>query len=139
MSSNSVHGVFLFGILIATIMIAACFLGYSTTYGAMAHWALRVVMGLVRCIPYLDTWFYGNYAVSYAMLSKCLVFHFLIVMVALVLMILHLIMLHNTGSSAGSALTTAIAYHGNGLSLLVDMLLGTDSSTDTGSSNHSTP
>jgi len=77
----------------------------------MAHWALRVVMGLVRCIPYLDTWFYGNYAVSYSMLSKCMVFHFLIVMVALVLMILHLIMLHSTGSSAGTALTTAPGYH----------------------------
>ena len=101
----------MFGILIATIMIAACFLGYSTTYGAMAHWALRVVMGLVRCVPYLDTWFYGNYAVSYAMLSKCMVFHFLIVMVALVLMILHLIMLHSTGSSAGTALTTVPGYH----------------------------
>jgi heme/copper-type cytochrome/quinol oxidase subunit 1 len=101
----------MFGILIGTIMIAACFLGYSTTYGAMAHWALRVVMGLVRCIPYLDTWFYGNYAVSYSMLSKCMVFHFLIVMVALVLMILHLIMLHSTGSSAGTALTTAPGYH----------------------------
>jgi hypothetical protein len=92
-------------------MIAACFLGYSTTYGAMAHWALRVVMGLVRCVPYLDTWFYGNYAVSYAMLSKCMVFHFLIVMVALVLMILHLIMLHSTGSSAGTALTTVPGYN----------------------------
>jgi hypothetical protein len=92
-------------------MIAACFLGYSTTYGAMAHWALRVVMGLVRCVPYLDTWFYGNYAVSYAMLSKCMVFHYLIVMVALVLMILHLIMLHSTGSSAGTALTTVPGYN----------------------------
>merc|ERR1712178_493682 len=109
-SATSVHGVFLFGILIATISIAACFLGYSTTYGAMAHWALQVVMGLVQCVPYLDTWFYGNYAVSYSMLSKCMVFHFLIVMVALVLMVLHLIMLHSTGSSAGGNLTSAPGY-----------------------------
>ena len=92
-------------------MIAACFLGYSTTYGAMAHWALRVVMGLVRCIPLLDTWFYGNYAVGYGMLSKCLVFHFLIVLIALLCVALHLVILHSTGSSAGSALTTVSAYH----------------------------
>merc|ERR1712178_43736 len=87
-----------------------------------AHWALQVVMGLVQCIPYLDTWFYGNYAVSYSMLSKCMVFHFLIVMVALVLMILHLIMLHSTGSSAGTALTTAPGYYssvGNAMNVLV--------------------
>merc|ERR1711998_30578 len=109
-SATSVHGVFLFGILIATISIAACFLGYSTTYGAMAHWALQVVMGLVQCVPYLDTWFYGNYAVSYSMLSKWMAFHFLIGMVALVLMVLHLIMLHSTGSSAGGNLTTTPGY-----------------------------
>merc|ERR1712146_521047 len=67
--------------------------------------------GLSKVHPILDTWFYGNYAVSYAMLSKCMVFHFLIVMIALVLMILHLIMLHSTGSTAGTSLTTAPGYH----------------------------
>lgn len=101
----------MFGILISVILIAACFLGYSTTYGAMAHWALRVVMGLVRCIPLLDTWFYGNYAVGYGMLSKCLVFHFLIVIIAVVCIALHLIILHSSGSSAGTHLTNVPGYY----------------------------
>jgi heme/copper-type cytochrome/quinol oxidase subunit 1 len=71
-------------------------------------------MGLVRCIPLLDTWFYGNYAVGYGMLSKCMVFHFLIVMVSLVMVLLHLILLHSTGSSAGTALAVVPGYAARG-------------------------
>ena len=73
--------VYSMGILIITLGVAACFLGYSTTYGAMAHWALRVVQGLMRCLPFLDVWFYGNYVVTYRMLAKCLLFHFLVVVI----------------------------------------------------------
>jgi quinol-cytochrome oxidoreductase complex cytochrome b subunit len=98
------------GILVLTLAIAACFLGYSTTYGAMAHWALRVVQGLMRCLPFVDMWFYGNYIVTYKMLSKCLVFHFLVVIITLAVMAMHILQLHTSGSSNGSSLEVVRPY-----------------------------
>jgi quinol-cytochrome oxidoreductase complex cytochrome b subunit len=102
-SSRFLAPVYSMGILIATLAVAACFLGYSTTYGAMAHWALRVVQGLMRCLPLVDMWFYGNYIVTYNMLAKCLVFHFLVAVITVVVVMYHIIQLHSSGSSNGVA------------------------------------
>jgi quinol-cytochrome oxidoreductase complex cytochrome b subunit len=102
--------VYSLGILILTLAIAACFLGYSTTYGAMAHWALRVVQGLMRCLPFVDQWFYGNYVVTYNQLAKCLVFHFLVVIITLVVVVYHIIQLHSSGSSSGTGMKSVVGY-----------------------------
>ena len=109
-SSSSLAPVYSLGILIMTLSVAACFLGYSTTYGAQAHWALRVVQGLMRCLPLVDMWFYGNYIVTYNMLAKCLVFHFIVVIIAFVLQAIHILMLHSSGSSSGVAMKVAPGY-----------------------------
>jgi quinol-cytochrome oxidoreductase complex cytochrome b subunit len=103
LSALYLRPIYSLGILVLTLAVAACFLGYSTTYGAMAHWALRVVQGLMSCLPFLDQWFYGNYVVTYNQLAKCLVFHFIVVIVAFLVMVYHILQLHSSGSSNGTA------------------------------------
>ena len=122
-SSRSLLPVYSLGILIMTLSVAACFLGYSTTYGARAHWALRVVQGLMRCLPLVDMWFYGNYIVTYNMLAKCLVFHFIIVIITFALMAIHIIRLHSSGSSSGVSMKVAPGYNASTVDLYFHVII----------------
>jgi quinol-cytochrome oxidoreductase complex cytochrome b subunit len=65
----------------------------------MAHWALRVVQGLVAWLPYVDVWFYSNYAPSSICLGKVLIFHVIVAILVLALVAVHLTVLHVIGSS----------------------------------------
>jgi len=108
----TVGNVFLVGVLIYTISIVVCFLGYSTTYGLMAYWALRVVIGIVRFIPYMDVWFYGNYMVNSGMLSKVFIFHALVAFIMVGLVLVHIVLLHSCSSnSALSTIAACCSYH----------------------------
>jgi quinol-cytochrome oxidoreductase complex cytochrome b subunit len=103
-SSN--YSVWGYGVLIYTLAIVSCFLGYSSCYGLRAHWALRVVRGLVAWIPGLDIWFYGNYTPHYFDISKTLIFHVLVALRDTLRVFIHLILLHVTGSTYLSNHTT---------------------------------
>ena len=109
-SSSSLAPVYTLGILIMTLSVAACFLGYSSS---------------MRCIQLVlvDMWFYGNYIVTYNMLAKCLVFHFIVVIIAFVLQAIHILMLHSSGSSSGVAMKVAPGYSASTVDLYFHVIV----------------
>jgi len=69
----------------------------------MSYWAATVITNLVSAIPYLGAdivgWLWGGFSVSNATLVRFYALHFLLPMVIAVLALVHLLYLHETGSS----------------------------------------
>ena len=69
----------------------------------MSYWAATVITNLVSAIPYLGTdivmWLWGGFSVSNATLVRFYALHFLIPLVIAALSIIHILFLHETGSS----------------------------------------
>merc|ERR1711966_298693 len=66
---------------------------------------------------------YGNYIVTYNQLAKCLVFHFIVVQIAFVLQAIHIIQLHSSGSSNGTAQKVAPNYNSSTVDLYFHVIL----------------
>lgn len=91
------------GVLILFIVIATAFLGYVLPWGQISFWGATVITNLVSAVPYLGTtivqWLWGGFAVDNATLTRFFALHFLIPFVIAALVIIHLLFLHQTGST----------------------------------------
>lgn len=91
------------GIIILFILIATAFIGYVLPWGQISFWGATVITNLLSAIPYLGTilvnWIWGGFAVDNATLTRFYTFHFLIPFIILMLTIIHLLFLHQTGSN----------------------------------------
>lgn len=91
------------GVLLLLLTIATAFLGYVLPWGQMSFWGATVITGVLSAIPLIGTdvttWIWGGPAVSQPTLNRFFSLHFLIPIVIVVLIIIHLIMLHEKGSS----------------------------------------
>lgn len=91
------------GIIILFILIATAFIGYVLPWGQISFWGATVITNLLSAIPYLGTilvnWIWGGFAVDNATLTRFYTFHFLLPFVILILTIIHLLFLHQTGSN----------------------------------------
>lgn len=69
----------------------------------MSYWAATVITNLVSAIPYVGVdivgWLWGGFSVRNATLVRFYAFHFLFPMLIAVLSLVHLLYLHETGSS----------------------------------------
>lgn len=91
------------GIIILFVLIATAFIGYVLPWGQISFWGATVITNLLSAIPYLGTilvnWIWGGFAVDNATLTRFYTFHFLLPFILLILTIIHLLFLHQTGSN----------------------------------------
>nr|YP_010716213.1 cytochrome b [Parnassius patricius]WDE75962.1 cytochrome b [Parnassius patricius] len=91
------------GIIILFILMATAFMGYVLPWGQMSFWGATVITNLLSAIPYLGTmlvnWIWGGFAVDNATLTRFYSFHFLFPFIILMLTMIHLLFLHQTGSN----------------------------------------
>nr|YP_009050399.1 cytochrome b [Choaspes benjaminii]AIC37394.1 cytochrome b [Choaspes benjaminii] len=91
------------GMLILFLLMATAFMGYVLPWGQMSFWGATVITNLLSAIPYLGTmlvqWIWGGFAVDNATLTRFYSFHFLFPFIILMLTMIHLLFLHQTGSN----------------------------------------
>nr|YP_009050412.1 cytochrome b [Daimio tethys]AIC37407.1 cytochrome b [Daimio tethys]AIL31460.1 cytochrome b [Daimio tethys] len=91
------------GIIILFILMATAFMGYVLPWGQMSFWGATVITNLFSAIPYLGTilvqWIWGGFAVDNATLTRFYSFHFLFPFIIMMLTMIHLMFLHQTGSN----------------------------------------
>nr|YP_010274876.1 cytochrome b [Pseudocoladenia dea]UJV31559.1 cytochrome b [Pseudocoladenia dea]WGM81128.1 cytochrome b [Pseudocoladenia dea]WGM81141.1 cytochrome b [Pseudocoladenia fabia]WNN66899.1 cytochrome b [Pseudocoladenia festa] len=91
------------GIIILFILMATAFMGYVLPWGQMSFWGATVITNLLSAIPYLGTmlvqWIWGGFAIDNATLTRFYSFHFLLPFIILMLTMIHLLFLHQTGSN----------------------------------------
>nr|ARH54765.1 cytochrome b [Trigonopterus sp. 4 AH-2016] len=91
------------GVTIFFMVMASAFLGYVLPWGQMSFWGATVITNLLSAIPYLGDslvqWIWGGFSVSNATLARFFSLHFLFPFIVLALVIIHLLFLHQTGSS----------------------------------------
>nr|YP_010736645.1 cytochrome b [Bannacoris arboreus]WEM32386.1 cytochrome b [Bannacoris arboreus] len=91
------------GVMLLLLVMATAFLGYVLPWGQMSLWGATVITNLLSAIPYLGVtlvkWVWGGFSIDNATLTRFFTFHFLMPFVILAMVILHLIFLHQTGSS----------------------------------------
>jgi len=94
----------LFGVFIYLCLMAEAFFGYLLPWGQMSYWGAQVIVNLFGAIPLigddLAVWIRGDYVVSDATLNRFFAFHVIAIpLVLLVLVVVHLIALHEVGSN----------------------------------------
>lgn len=91
------------GIVIFLSTIRTAFIGYVLPWGQISFWGATVITNLVSAIPYIGntvvTWVWGGFSVDNATLNRFYSIHFLLPFLVLIIVIIHLIFLHETGSS----------------------------------------
>lgn len=91
------------GVIIFLITIATAFLGYVLPWGQISLWGATVITNLISAIPYLGSsivqWIWGGFSVNNPTLNRFYSLHFILPFLILILTVIHLIFLHNTGSN----------------------------------------
>nr|YP_006576067.1 cytochrome b [Naupactus xanthographus]ACZ58594.1 cytochrome b [Naupactus xanthographus] len=102
-SSYNMMETWMTGVTIFFLTMATAFLGYVLPWGQMSFWGATVITNLVSAIPYLGNfivqWIWGGFAVDNATLTRFFAFHFILPFIIMALVIIHLLFLHQTGSS----------------------------------------
>lgn len=91
------------GVLILFLVIATAFLGYVLPWGQISFWGATVITNLLSAIPYLGIsivqWIWGGFAIENPTLNRFFTFHFILPFIILIIVVIHLLFLHQTGSS----------------------------------------
>jgi quinol-cytochrome oxidoreductase complex cytochrome b subunit len=91
------------GVVILLIMILTAFLGYVLPWGQMSFWAATVITNLVSAVPVygkdIVLWLWGGFAVGNPTLNRFYSLHYLLPFILTAIVILHIIFLHENGSS----------------------------------------
>nr|AUJ21379.1 cytochrome b [Tetragnatha macilenta] len=91
------------GSTIFILSMATAFLGYVLPWGQMSFWAATVITNLLSALPYVGVmlveWVWGGFSVGNPTLTRFFSFHFILPFLILFFVILHLVFLHETGSS----------------------------------------
>lgn len=91
------------GVVIFILMMATGFIGYVLPWGQMSFWGATVITNLFSAFPYVGTeivyWLWGGFSVDNPTLNKFFSLHYLLPFVLLGLVLVHLIFLHEVGSS----------------------------------------
>nr|BAM15851.1 cytochrome b [Hoplobatrachus rugulosus] len=103
------YGSFLFketwniGVVLLFLVMATAFVGYVLPWGQMSFWGATVITNLLSAAPYIGTnlvqWIWGGFSVDNATLTRFFTFHFVLPFVIAGTSMIHLLFLHQTGSS----------------------------------------
>uniref|UniRef100_UPI0030E4FD50 cytochrome b n=1 Tax=Cosmolaelaps hrdyi TaxID=3126097 RepID=UPI0030E4FD50 len=91
------------GVFIFLILMGTAFLGYVLPWGQMSFWGATVITNLLSAIPYIGEnityWVWGGFSVSNSTLTRFFSLHFILPFLLSVLVMIHIIFLHETGSN----------------------------------------
>nr|ADD96752.1 cytochrome b [Crenicichla macrophthalma] len=91
------------GVILLLLVMMTAFVGYVLPWGQMSFWGATVITNLLSAIPYIGTslvqWIWGGFSVDNATLTRFFAFHFLLPFIIAAMTLIHLIFLHETGSS----------------------------------------
>ncbi len=91
------------GVTLILLMMAAAFLGYVLPWGQLSFWAAKVITNMFTAFPIVGepivTWLWGGYTVGNPTLNRFYALHYLIPFVIVGVVMLHIWALHRFGSS----------------------------------------
>nr|YP_002970759.1 cytochrome b [Helotrephes sp. NKMT027]ACJ69572.1 cytochrome b [Helotrephes sp. NKMT027] len=91
------------GVIMLFLIMATAFLGYVLPWGQMSFWGATVITNLVSAVPYMGVelvkWLWGGFSIDNATLTRFFTLHFLLPFIISALVMIHLLFLHQTGSS----------------------------------------
>nr|YP_010726099.1 cytochrome b [Channa burmanica]WDY83820.1 cytochrome b [Channa burmanica] len=91
------------GVVMLLLVMMTAFVGYVLPWGQMSFWGATVITNLLSAIPYIGTalveWIWGGFSVDNATLTRFFAFHFLFPFLIAALTMIHLLFLHETGST----------------------------------------
>src|SRR5258707_4184408 len=95
--------------LVYLALMAEAFMGYVLPWGNMSFWGAQVIVNLFGTIPGIGTplveWIRGDYGIADATLDRFFALHVVALPLALLLLVmLHLVALHQTGSNNPAAI-----------------------------------
>jgi ubiquinol-cytochrome c reductase cytochrome b subunit len=96
--------IWIFGMFIYLCLMAEAFFGYLLPWGQMSYWGAQVIISLFGAIPVigddLSLWIRGDFVISDATLNRFFALHVIAVpLVLLVLVVMHILALHEVGSN----------------------------------------
>ena len=95
--------IWILGIIIYLLMMAAAFMGYVLPWGQMSFWGATVITNLFSAIPLVGegivTWLWGGYSVDNPTLNRFYSLHYLLPFLIFGLVILHIWALHVPGNN----------------------------------------
>jgi ubiquinol-cytochrome c reductase cytochrome b/c1 subunit len=96
------------GVLIYLLMMAAAFMGYVLPWGQMSLWGATVITNLFGAIPVVGndiaTWLWGGFSIGNPTLNRFFSLHYLIPFIIFGVVILHIWALHVPGNNNPSGL-----------------------------------
>ena len=96
------------GIIIFFLLMAIAFMGYVLPWGQMSFWGATVITNLFSAVPLygisIVEWLWGGFSVDQATLNRFFSFHFFLPFILALFIFIHLILLHQAGSSDPLAL-----------------------------------
>jgi ubiquinol-cytochrome c reductase cytochrome b subunit len=91
------------GVLIFVLMMATAFIGYVLPWGQMSFWGATVITNLFSALPLVGdsivSWLWGGFSVDNATLNRFFSLHYILPFLIAGVVILHLILLHQSGST----------------------------------------
>nr|AEL17438.1 cytochrome b [Fulvetta vinipectus] len=91
------------GVILLLALMATAFVGYVLPWGQMSFWGATVITNLFSAIPYIGQtlveWAWGGFSVDNPTLTRFFALHFLLPFVIAGLTLVHLTLLHETGSN----------------------------------------
>lgn len=96
-------GAWVTGLILFLLMMAAGFLGYTLVWGQMSLWGATVITNLLGTLPIIGqdliVSLWGGFNVDNPTLKRFFVLHFIIPLIMVLVVLLHLLALHEYGSS----------------------------------------
>jgi len=91
------------GVIIYILMMAAGFMGYVLPWGQMSFWGAKVITNLFSAIPFVGdavvTWLWGGFSVDNPTLNRFFSLHYLLPFMIVGVVILHVWALHIPGNN----------------------------------------
>nr|QNH68992.1 cytochrome b [Mazarredia convexa] len=91
------------GSTILFLMMMTAFIGYVLPWGQMSFWGATVITNLLSAIPYIGNqivqWMWGGFSVNNPTLTRFFSMHFILPLIMILMTIIHLVFLHQTGSN----------------------------------------
>lgn len=91
------------GVILLFVIIGTAFLGYVLPWGQISFWGATVITNLASAIPVVGEeiviWLWGGFSVRNATLTRFFTLHFLLPFIITAFVLVHLLFLHDTGSS----------------------------------------
>lgn len=101
--SYKLKRVWVVGVTIYITIIATAFIGYLLPWGQIRFWGATVITNLFSVLPYVGPtivqWLWGGFGVRTPTLTRFFTLHFLLPFIITLLVLIHLIYLHQTGSN----------------------------------------